>query len=858
MLWFFLITLVGGLLFAFAAGKRRDKGKQAVPNAAVWAAAVVLLILAGLARSGGGWTGGFSFVGRQQDYYNLLVEGFVHGHLYLPVTPDPGLFSTDPLTRHLAPFLLDAGLYHDRYYLYYGVVPAALILLPYRILTGANLSLNVVTLLCCATGFAWALATFESARRRYFPRLGGISQALLVLVLGLGTGTTFLVRRSMFYEVPAAAGYACAMAAAFFLFRACVETRRSTSAVAWASACLGLAVGCRPNYVFALPAVAVVAGWRWRQRFLSGEAQDGRVFRGLLAASLGPAALVGAALASYNWARFGSPWDFGFRHGMNSFFETAQSLFSVARIPWNLRWYYLSAPSLSPYFPFVYPINGSFGPDGDGGEAMHGEAVFILFLVALATGYVLTRRVRTRLPRPWVTAMAWMIVPSLIFTFLLKIRANRYVVDFQASAVLMTVLGASAVLVAVDDLGRRIACAIRVMLGTSCALIIVFNVLAALQQFDGFRYTYPETFAWLTRVSSFPASWLRRATDLKPGPVELQVEFDGPPQQARLEPLLTTGLPHYSDSVYAIRYPDNRVELTVDHIGYGWPHGRVFPVEPGRKYTIRVEMGSLYPPAEDPYFEKWNSTQVAIAKTTARITLDGATALNTRMRFYEAPPWSLTPGKNHTTYTGFGRDFSGRIVSFRRLGGDSASSFDPNPRSDGYWDLNLKFDRASPGVSEPLLASGLTGSGNLIFVEVLASGKVRFGCDFWGFYAARSEALSFPLEMTHHVELFVGPLVASWPWPSDWKLDPKALEAQRDSFRVWVDGHLVWSLLLDHHLDSYDVTELGTNTPGFDTAIGAYSGPLEQRDSTAQESLDFIRKNLALPGGNVPSGNGVQ
>ena len=429
--------------------------------------------------------------------------------------------------------------------------------------------------------------------------------------------------------------------------------------------------------------------------------------------------------------------------------------------------------------------------------------------------------------------------------FLLKIRANRYLIDFHAPALLLTVLVAAGVVTAAPQLRSWMAWTIRIALGASAVLVVVFNVFAALQQFDGFRNTDPKTFSWMTRISAYPASWLRNAIGEPPGPVELQVVFNDPPKQARLEPLLTTGLPIYSDSVYAIRYPDNRVEFTVDHYGYGWPHSQVFSVVPGRKYTLKIGLGSLYPPAEDPYFTKWDRGQIALAKTTAKITFDGAIALNSRMRFYEAPPWSLTPGQNHTTYTGFARDFGGKITSFRRLGAQGISEFTPKSRSSGYFDLKLKFDRGSPGVTEPLLASGHTGSGNLLFVEVLANGQVRFGCDFWGFYAVRSQPVSIPLEPDHNVELFVGPLATDWPWPPDWNLNLNALEAQRRVVRIWVDGSVVWTIQLDHHLDSYEITELGTNSAGFSSAIDIYSAPLERLQSNARAKQSLHHPKLS-------------
>jgi len=65
--------------------------------------------------------------GAKQDYYNLLVRGFLKGHLYMDAAPDPALLALPPNERPgNAPFMLDASLYRDRYYLYFGVAPAVL------------------------------------------------------------------------------------------------------------------------------------------------------------------------------------------------------------------------------------------------------------------------------------------------------------------------------------------------------------------------------------------------------------------------------------------------------------------------------------------------------------------------------------------------------------------------------------------------------------------------------------------------------------------------------------------------------------------------------------------------------------
>jgi len=104
------------------------------------AAILAVAALLWLARMSDSWRTSFSFTGRQVDYYNLLVHGFRQGHLYMDSDPDPALYSTDPDTRRRASYLQDASLFNHRYYLYYGVVPAALLFLPYSLATGGDLS----------------------------------------------------------------------------------------------------------------------------------------------------------------------------------------------------------------------------------------------------------------------------------------------------------------------------------------------------------------------------------------------------------------------------------------------------------------------------------------------------------------------------------------------------------------------------------------------------------------------------------------------------------------------------------------------------------------------------------------------
>ena len=80
----------------------------------------------------------FAFSEHDPSYYNQLGDGLLNGHLHLLTKPSPQLLHLanpyDPASN--APYAFhDASLYHGKYYLYWGPVPAVLLYLPFRLLS---------------------------------------------------------------------------------------------------------------------------------------------------------------------------------------------------------------------------------------------------------------------------------------------------------------------------------------------------------------------------------------------------------------------------------------------------------------------------------------------------------------------------------------------------------------------------------------------------------------------------------------------------------------------------------------------------------------------------------------------------
>lgn len=802
----------------------------------------VFAILVWLANPTDAWTLQHGFTGQQQDYYNLLVDGMLEGKLSLDVEVTFAPSDDAPPPRLPEPYLLDANFHDGRYYLYYGVVPAVALMLPYSWLTGHDLSTGVVVLMFIALGYTAALGAYHRLRNQFFPELPLLAHALFVVCLGVGAIQPYLAVRGAFYEVPASGVYAFTMLAAWFAVAIFTGTRRPLAALAAASLAMGLAVGCRPVALFSLPALLVPAWWIHRAR-LAGILRLGGVL-------LPPAASVGVALAIYNHARFGSPLEFGFRYGLNSFFASGDPLYSLKFIGPNLTWYYLSLPSLSPFFPFVFPVASSFPPEGyHGVEAVQGQLWLTSALGLSVVSSAVSRTVRAHLAemRSWLLTIAIFVFPPLAFLLCLTMRGTRYLADFQPMLVLGLVSILGVMFVTRAGLLLRLA---RRLAGTVVGLGMVVSLFGAIQQFDQFRNTRPETFERLATIGDKPASLATRLGLLRYGLVAFDVTFPEVEGEARMEPLLALGLPGYSDSLNVSMYPSNQIELMLDHSNYGGPRSRLIAIEPRKTYRITVRMGALLPPLNDDFFDAAPEDKRNYLKRKAVVTFDGEAVIDRTLGYYEAPPWTLQLGRNLITRSPGSTTFSGTVTNIQRLWLDQENGVgveeflaDAASKRVGWF---LELD--PPPIGEtffPVLAAGETGAGNLLGVRRPESDHLVFQLDSWGIGLAKSPPISLSLGAPLKLEVFVSSAVAFHDLPDAWGIELP--EPAPPVLQIWHEGQCVWQTPILGHAGSFDATTIGLNDKGFTTATVDYAGKISEFDPGDEEKAAFLGRALKLP-----------
>jgi hypothetical protein len=787
-----------------------------------------------LGATSDGWKGAYSLVGKKYDYYDLLVQGFMKGHLSMNAEVDPGLSSPDPNIRRNAPFLLDVSLYRGKYYLYFGVVPAALLFLPYRALTGQDLAPNIAVFLLVASGFLLYLGIFLDARRRFFPGLRGWPQACCILLLAFGSGTPTLSMGSGCYEVAIAGGYAFMALSWFGMYRAWVAERNPAPWLALASVAGGLAVGSRPTCAFSLPILfLVMLALARRERRPAGPWQAPRL--GLISAAVAPAGLVGLCLMAYNELRFRNPFEFGFHYALCALTSSGLPVAKLSFIWPNLKWYFLRPPAFSPFFPYVLPMNAQTRPaDYYGYETIQGQLA-MLVLAVLCGGAML--RCRAELPRR-LTAFASFVGGAFLLLFLavasFGFRANRYVPDFQGSLALLLALvgGSCAARHSPRPLWRAGFC-ILAMVSAS------FNLLTSLEVSHHFEYMRPNAYRVLAKCGDYPAYLLSRLGLMHFGPVRFQATFR-PVKAVTNGPLLSTGAPNATDVLYATQFPNNDVQLYVFHDGHGSSGVESMSIEPGRPYQFEVDMGSLYPPRTEPWFHGMAQADVEMLKTAVRVSMDGHEVIGSEMSFYDSPPNWVYAGKDPAGTT---PPFSGTVTSLERLPPRDPKFFRAEEGA-GVWCIDFEAPPQTEPLSYPMLGSGYTGHGNLLLLKVDPDRKFQFGVDQWDLQVSFSPPFPALEPGRHRLEVFAGPRVSLRKFSPTAGIDPAKLAASAAVFRVWLDGVAVWTTTITANMDSYASVSVGANPQKFSTAIAAYPYAIASHRYSAAEAEAFIAKNL--------------
>ena len=715
--------------------------------------------------------------GARADYYNLLVHGFLDGHLAMKATPDPALGVKNAQPKSV---LLDASFYRGRYYLYFGVTPALTLFLPWTVLTHNDLPEWAAGGFLAAAALLALVAWLGVLRRELFPRTAGGIWLAAVAALGLGCGLPVVLRRSLFYEVAIVSGLLWTAAGLLCLTLAGIRPGRSRRWLALASAAAGLAAGSRPTLIpGALAALTLMAGWCWWR----GDGRPGGAGRRTLAIGAATFVPVGACLAGlawYNWARFGNPFEFGLNYQVGSHGDGFP--FTWASFRANLRLYYFTPPDVGWYFPFFAP-----GPKPLGSyfEQVHGQFYCLpLFALAGVTGAwgFWRRRLPGHLVAVVAAAAAWA-GASLVIDAMAPVHSNRYQLDFHPVLLVLALLAVFAC--AAEGRTRWVARVSAAWLG----VIAIYSVSISFQVHDFFLGSNPHAYAAIARVCDRLVWPVHRLTRPALSGVELAVAFRGA-RPGTLEPLVVAGAGTDVDAIVVRHTGPGRAQLLFDHQGFGTFAGPEFDLEPGREHRLDLRLGTICPPPWHPWYDG-QPPGSARQRTRVAAWLDGRVMFDRDTPTFQASSSQLVLGRRGQLLYGEER-FSGSVRLVGPLAPD-AVWMDRLVQASGPVRLRVRLPRDRFGATDPLLLTGQQGRADLVAVHYLREGWIQLLVEHEGAGTRRSLPLAVDYDQPHDFVIETGSLRPAVALPVDTALRGAYVELDgravlHDSFRTHPAG----------------------------------------------------------------------
>ncbi|MCL6649013.1 MAG: hypothetical protein K6U89_11830 [Chloroflexi bacterium] len=335
-------------------------------------------------------------------YFPEQAEAFLAGRLWI-----------DPL-----PWTMDLTFANGHWYLPFPPLPA-LLLLPWVAVAGAT-GVNTV-LFSCMLGAAAATVLFlilEQAARLGWVALPGDNRLLLVALLAMGSVQWQVALSGAVWHLGQEAGLVAVLLAVLLAL-----TGRGPLLVGGA---LALAMLARSHLALTWPLLMGIVAQRWRDAGLSWPVVGWRLV-GWTALAGVPLALAAGGLLSYNWARFGSPLDFGYTRQVLYDYHALKLMtwgwFSLHYLPENLHALLLALPRWE---------HGALRPDWNGMSVLLTTPALVLLPCA--------RRPRLLVVAAWLAIVLLLVPLMTYYNTGYKQFGYRFSLDLMPAALLLLAL----------------------------------------------------------------------------------------------------------------------------------------------------------------------------------------------------------------------------------------------------------------------------------------------------------------------------------------------------------------------------------------------------------------------------------
>ncbi len=296
---------------------------------------------------------------QNHNQYDQLAQALLQGRTYIDNNDIPQSLKDmknpyDTTARHYNEVLTedeyrwDVAYFNEHYYVYFGIVPALLMYVPFRAIFDSPFP---TTLGVVGFGIIFAIGVFLLLGvicRKYFQKTSVGVYLLSALALTNCCGAMFLIKRPDFYAIPIITSMTFIVWGLYFWLTGRDEEKRRNLKLFAGSLLCALSVGCRPQSILIL-ALAIPL-------FAKYFIKDGRIKEksGLINLTVMaiPFIVVASGLMYYNYIRFGSPFDFGSSYNLTTNDVTRRG-FDFGRTGLGIFTYLFQLPKVTSVFPYI-------------------------------------------------------------------------------------------------------------------------------------------------------------------------------------------------------------------------------------------------------------------------------------------------------------------------------------------------------------------------------------------------------------------------------------------------------------------------------------------------------------------------
>lgn len=386
-----------------------------------------------------------------QSQYIELTDAILDGHYYLNINPDPKLQDlTNPYDPDLrnsagANASWDHAYYEGKYYVYFGIVPALLFNIPAKLIADIDIKPFACILILIPIFVIMSYFLIYAFAKKFIANKDESIPLLLYIILSTlfvnGVGTAFLMVWPDMYTLPIFTALTLAVSGLYCWitsFKTTEEGYKLNSIKLFiGSLLLALIAGCRPQMLLIL-FTAIPLFWTavFKDRKLFSKTSILQTVCFTV-----PIILFAAFMFHYNYARFGSIFDFGANYNLTTNDMTSRGI-SLARIPQGIFCYILQPLNIEGVFPYV--TTTSFATKYMGITIKEGTYGGILFLQPITWMLLLIPKIKNELKEKGLLIIT---ILFIVFAFIIAsadaIMAgilSRYYLDFSWLLILSSII----------------------------------------------------------------------------------------------------------------------------------------------------------------------------------------------------------------------------------------------------------------------------------------------------------------------------------------------------------------------------------------------------------------------------------